>query len=159
MKESAQTRSRALLAIATRMAALLAVLGMGIGAWAAQPPIYLDADGLALGGYDVVAYFQDGKAREGSAAFQADHKGARFRFASDANRKLFQAQPERYLPQFQGYCAYALAAGQVKRCDPRRFTVRDGKLYLFSAERARRRWSLDDNLFAKAATYWRSLLH
>ncbi len=126
---------------------------------AAPPQIYLDANGLALGGYDLMAYFTEGVAREGSQQFEAEFKGARFRFTSAANLKQFQSDPEKILPQFQGYCAYALAAGKIRKCDPRRFAVRDGKLYLFSSSRAEKRWSVDrGNLLAKAIDVWHSFL-
>ncbi|MCW5963658.1 MAG: YHS domain-containing protein [Bryobacterales bacterium] len=125
---------------------------------ATPPQFFLDSNGLAIGGFDLVSYFTEGRAQRGSERFQAEYKGATFLFSSEANRNLFQANQEMYLPQFHGYCAYALAAGKLRQCDPRRFSVDGGKLYLFSSERVRRQWSLTEaDLLAKAVEVWRGL--
>lgn len=140
---------------------VLVLAGMAAQPLRAMPPqIFLDSKGLAIGGFDVVSYFTEARAQRGSERFQAEYKGATFLFASEANRKLFEADQEKYLPQFHGYCAYAMAAGKVRRCDPRRFAVNGGKLYLFSSEQVRRKWSLNEaDLLAKAVEVWRGLFH
>jgi YHS domain-containing protein len=87
--------------------------------------------GLAVDGYDVVAYFE-GTAKEGSKELTSEHEGATYRFSSKENKQKFDKNPESYLPQYGGYCAYAVAKDQGKvSIDPETFEVRDGKLYLF----------------------------
>lgn len=91
----------------------------------------VDKNGLAIGGYDLVAYFKEGLARKGQAQFAAQHAGNKYWFASAENLQLFQAEPEKYLPQFDGYCALAVSYGKKISIDPETFKVTDNKLYLF----------------------------
>lgn len=87
--------------------------------------------GLAVKGYDVVAYF-DGPAQKGDKAHELSFEGVTYRFTSAANAKRFKANPQAYLPQYGGYCAYAIALnGKKVDIDPETFEIRDGKLYLF----------------------------
>jgi YHS domain-containing protein len=72
---------------------------------------FYDKNGMALKGYDPVAYFQDDKPVAGSAQYTATYQGSRFQFASAANRDRFVAQPERYAPQYGGFCAFGMAKG------------------------------------------------
>jgi len=85
---------------------------------------------LAVHGYDPVAYFTQGAPVLGSDAITVVHEGAAYRFASEAHKRLFEAGPERYLPQFGGYCAYGTALGKKFDGDPRLWTIHEGKLYL-----------------------------
>ena len=87
-------------------------------------------NGLAVKGYDTVAYQQQGKAVKGNPAFAAQHDGANYLFTSAANRDAFTADPERYAPQFGGYCAWAVGHGYTADIDPEAWHVADGKLYL-----------------------------
>jgi YHS domain-containing protein len=73
-----------------------------------------DEGGLAIYGYDPVAYFTDGKPVLGSAAFTATHDGATWRFASAAHRELFVKSPARYAPQYGGYCAFGVVSSCAK---------------------------------------------
>ncbi|MBE17009.1 MAG: YHS domain-containing (seleno)protein [Dokdonia sp.] len=87
--------------------------------------------GYAAEGYDVVAYF-DNQALEGDKRYVVTHDGARFKFANSANANTFKAAPEKYIPQYGGYCAYAIAVkGEKVGVNPETFEIRDGKLYLF----------------------------
>ncbi len=88
------------------------------------------ADGVAISGYDPVAYFTSGKAVHGDPAITATHDGATYRFASGADRALFVADPARYEPQFGGFCAFGTAEGHKATIDPEAFTIIGGKLYL-----------------------------
>jgi YHS domain-containing protein len=89
-------------------------------------------NGLAIKGYDPVAYFTQKKAVKGAAAYTATHKNVTYRFASAANRDLFQKTPSTYEPAYGGWCAYAMGAtGEKVEIDPETFEVRDGRLYLF----------------------------
>ncbi|RMH15626.1 MAG: YHS domain-containing protein [Gemmatimonadetes bacterium] len=88
--------------------------------------------GVVLGGYDVVSYFERNEAVRGSADHSADFEGATFWFSSDENRRKFQEDPTRFTPAYGGFCAFAVAAkGAAVPCDPRTFKIRDGRLFLF----------------------------
>lgn len=89
-------------------------------------------DKVAIGGYDLVAYFIPGKATKGNPEIMSVHKGISYYFSSSSNRDAFALNPEKYLPQYDGWCA--LAIGQQKKkvnINPETFKVTDGKLYLF----------------------------
>lgn len=111
--------------------------------------------GLAIGGYDPVAYQAEHQARKGMAEFTAMHDGATYRFASAANRDAFQADPARYVPAYGGYCAYGMARGYRAKVDPQAFTVVDGRLYLNYSLDVRDRWSKDiAGYIARADSNW-----
>ena len=91
----------------------------------------VDENGLAIGGYDVVAYFSN-TATKGSTKYTAEYNGATYRFATAENRDAFQKEPTSFLPQFDGYCAWGVAAKDSKfPINPEAFDIVDGKLYLF----------------------------
>jgi YHS domain-containing protein len=92
--------------------------------------INVDADGLALAGYDAVAYFETGRPTHGMATITASYAGARYLFASEAHRKTFLANPRKYVPQFGGFCAVGTSFGEKVDVDPETGTVVKGKLYL-----------------------------
>lgn len=75
--------------------------------------IVTDQNGVAIGGYDPVAYFVEGEALAGDAAFQTSYLGATWYFSSEKNRQLFEADPERYMIEFGGYCPVALSKGKA----------------------------------------------
>jgi YHS domain-containing protein len=92
----------------------------------------LDKSGLAIDGYDPVAYFTMGKAVDGKKDITLDYQGATYRFATTADRDAFKASPAKYEPQYGGWCAYAMgASGEKVDIDPGTFKIVDGKLYLF----------------------------
>jgi len=98
---------------------------------AVDPDVNKDASGLALGGYDPVAYF-DGAAQPGSPNHELTYRGATYLFASARNRERFERDPEAYLPAFGGYCAFGVAAKQAKvPANPKTFRIQDGRLLLF----------------------------
>ena len=111
-------------------------------ALAAKAPVFAEG-GIAINGYDPVAYFTEAKPVEGSASFTADYMGATFQFASVENRDLFAADPEAYAPQYGGYCAYAVSKGATASTSPRAWTVHEGKLYLNFNRAVRGIWSTD----------------
>jgi YHS domain-containing protein len=88
------------------------------------------APGLAAHGYDVVAYFTDGKPVLGSAKFSIVYKDASYRFASKAHLEAFKANPAKYEPAYGGYCAYGVSVGAKFDGDPRIWKIVDGRLYL-----------------------------
>jgi hypothetical protein len=115
-------------------------------------------DGVAIRGYDPVAYFTEGRPRRGDPAFAADWQGARWLFASAANRDRFLADPEGHAPQFGGYCAWAVAEGYTAPIDPNAWRIVDGKLYLNYSRRIQNRWERDiPRNIARAIANWPAL--
>lgn len=115
----------------------------------------VDSSGLALQGYDPVAYFTEQKPVPGKAEFVARHDGATYRFASAANRDAFIAAPAKYAPQYGGWCAYGVAGGYKAPVDPEAWTVADGKLYLNYNRVVRWRWASDiPGYVRKADAQW-----
>ena len=96
---------------------------------AGQPPIFT-RQGLALGGTDPVAYFEQGEAVAGNSQHTLEWNGATWHFASAENRDAFAADPETYAPQYGGYCAYAVSKGHTAPTIPEAWDIVDGKLYL-----------------------------
>ena len=88
------------------------------------------ADGIAIKGYDPVAYFVAGKPTPGAEAHTYRWKGVTYRFASAENLERFKTDPERYIPQYGGYCAFAMSINRIADIDPARWAIVDGKLYL-----------------------------
>ncbi len=110
---------------------ILIALFLVSGSLSAQKGDLYSKKGLAIAGYDVVSYFS-GEAKKGDASFKVAHQGVIFLFASKENSIAFRSDPEKYLPEYGGYCAYAVATkGKKVKIDPETFEVRDGKLYLF----------------------------
>jgi YHS domain-containing protein len=98
--------------------------------------INVDAQGLALGGYDPVAYFDTGKPTHGEAKITASYGGARYQFASEAHRKTFLSDPKKYVPEFGGFCAVGTSFGEKVDIDPNTGKVVKGKLYVNSNPKA-----------------------
>jgi YHS domain-containing protein len=99
---------------------------------AARAPIpsLNNKDGLAVKGYDVVAYFTDGRPVKGTANDSYQWQGATWQFASSEHRAAFMREPAKYAPEYGGYCAYAVAQGNIVDIDPKQWKIVDGKLYL-----------------------------
>jgi len=89
-----------------------------------------DAAGVAVGGYDVVSYFTEKKPQLGSALIALKHDGAEYRFVSTLHRDQFAANPDAFLPQYGGHCAYALGKGKTLTGDPQAWLIHKGRLYL-----------------------------
>ncbi len=129
--------------------AIVIVAAVMVGAMVVSPlfsakqafaTINVDSDNVAIHGYDTVAYFTEGKPMQGKDEFEQVWEDARWQFASATNRELFKANPERYAPQFGGYCAGGLAAGEYANGDPEVWTIVDGKLYLNKSDDLRTFW-------------------
>ncbi len=91
----------------------------------------VDKNGLALEGYDPVAYFES-QPQKGDAALQIKYEGAIYYFSSESNKALFDANPLKYVPMYGGWCAYAMGLGPDKvKINPERFKILNGRLYLF----------------------------
>jgi YHS domain-containing protein len=115
----------------------------------------LDFHGTAIQGHDPVAYFTEGRPVPGDPAITSSHDGAIYRFATTEHKAAFEADPDKYAPQYGGYCAYAAAQGAKAPIEPEQFTIADGKLYLnFNAD-VRERWNQDRaNHISKADAFW-----
>jgi YHS domain-containing protein len=125
----------------------------------AQTDHYNLDNGLAIEGYDPVAYFKQGKAIKGKKENAYTYKGATYRFATLEAKKIFEATPEAYQPQYGGWCAYAMGAvGEKVEVDPETFKIIDGKLYLFYNayfNNTLTTWNKDEkNLLLKASANW-----
>lgn len=88
------------------------------------------ADNVAIKGYDPVAYFTKGQPMKGKAEITHSWNGAEWHFADATHRDMFAGSPERYAPQFGGFCSMALARGKIKDIDPEAWVIVDGRLYL-----------------------------
>ncbi len=142
--------------------ALVVVLAVFIGAQFFAPLMKptqqfakynVDAAEVAIHGYDTVAYFTDGKPTKGKKELEYVWEDARWQFASDTNLELFKANPERYAPQFGGYCAGGLAVGEYANGDPELYTIVDGKLYFIKNEHFLERWGQAPEAHIEFAEY------
>ena len=127
-------------------------------AFAGKDPVFTSW-GVAIRGTDTVAYFTENRPVEGRKKFSVIHDGAEFRFASAENRDLFQQNPEKYAPQFGGYCAWAVSLGYTASTVPEAFSIVDGKLYLNYSLGVRKQWEADrDNRIILGHQNWPSVL-
>lgn len=110
--------------------------------------------GLALRGYDPVAYRIQGRAVAGDPAYEIVHEGAVWRFVSAANREAFRDAPDIYAPAFSGFDASAIALGRAVETDPRQFAIIGSRLFLFRTPENRRSFERDTALLHKADDNW-----
>ena len=130
-----------------------------ISVFAADPISTAWHNNIAVKGYDTVAYFTQSKAVKGKKTFQVKWKGAQWRFASQAHLDLFNANPEKYAPQYGGYCAFAVAKGQLAGIDPTQFTLVDDKLYLNYNAKIQKQWLANrDPFIVQSNNNWPSVL-
>lgn len=99
------------------------------GLFSARGPLNTDLDGVAIHGYDLVAYFESETPVEGSTEHEHEYRGATFRFASEDHRAMFAEDPESYLPEYGGYCSLGVGNGYKDGMHPAAFDIFDGKLY------------------------------
>lgn len=99
--------------------------------------------GLAIKGYDPVAYFEGSGPIKGNKSFAHTWKGARWLFASEEHRARFAAEPEKFAPQYGGYCAWAVAQGYTADIDPTAWRVVEGRLYLNYDANVQEKWLKD----------------
>jgi YHS domain-containing protein len=110
---------------------------------------------LLLFGYDVVAYFTDGKPVKGDPAVKSVYKDVTFRFASAEHKAMFEKSPEKYIPQFGGYCSNGIAYAIPWGGDADRFRIIDGKLYMFGGQGSLDAFMLDPKRNMELANkYW-----
>ncbi|CZT37132.1 YHS domain-containing (seleno)protein [Rhizobium sp. 9140] len=114
--------------------------------------------GVAINGYDPVAYFTDHKPVKGSEKYTASYQGATFRFASAAHRNMSTADPAHFVPQYGGYCAFGTAQGHKATTEPQAFTVVGNKLYLNYNDSVLKTWRQDvSGNIAKANANWETV--
>ena len=117
-----------------------------------------DPNGVGLHGYDPVAYFTDGKAVKGDPQYHSKYDGATYYFRSGDDKAVFDKEPERYAPQYGGYCAMAMAMGKLEDADPNYFLVYEEKLFLQRNEKAHMMFSKDpEGNRKKADENWSTL--
>ena len=122
-----------------------------VSAYAVDPTYTALFSNKAIKGYDTVAYFTENKPVEGSEEFSVDYKGAQWLFSNAENLELFKADPEKYAPQYGGYCAYAVAKGSTASIKPELFTIHNGKLYLNYSDSINDKWRSDIDGYIEAA--------
>lgn len=154
----------------TTVAISLAALPMGCASSAkpstgiassSSPKMLINRDksGLALQGYDPVAYFTLGKPTKGIAAHSSTHAGTTYYFASREHKMMFDAAPDKYQPRFGGYCGYAASINKVSPIDPNYWEILDGELVLQHNEKAWNLWHKDvQGNLKKAHTNWPGLV-
>jgi YHS domain-containing protein len=125
----------------------------------AEKPINATLFGVAIKGYDPVAYFTVSKPVKGESDFAYEWNGATWRFASTAHRDAFKTEPEKYAPQFGGYCAWAVSQGDTAGIDPGAWKIVNGKLYLNYSLEIQKKWESDvPGNISKAEVNWLILL-
>jgi hypothetical protein len=149
----------------TRRSFVLAAFAAPAAATLARPafamtPEVFAVDGLAIRGYDPVAYFKDRTDVEGSPEFSIMWKGAEWRFTNAENLADFEADPDRWAPQYGGYCAFAVAKGYTAKTEANAWSIHNDKLYLNFSRAVRARWALNKDGFIKDAdANWPNVLN
>jgi len=111
-----------------------------------------ETEHLAIGGYDAVAYHTDNLAIKGENNLTADYKGSTWLFATEANRDLFTANPQAYVPAFGGHCAYACSKGVAAAGNPLSFSKIEGKVFLFADDEFKEKFSNEGKEAQQAAS-------
>ena len=148
-----------------RMIAVFAVMtGIVAGGFAAATEtnvtngLTLKGPGLAVHGYDVVAYFTEGAPTRGFSKYSTVYEDATYRFSSQAHLDTFEKSPEKYVPQYGGYCAFGVSVGAKFDGDPNLWRIVDGKLYLNLNEDIQKTWekNIPSNI-KKADRNWQKI--
>jgi YHS domain-containing protein len=142
-----------------RLASLLAGLAVWlVSTLAAADHLKMRADGVAILGYDTVAYFTEGRPMQGKPEFEYVWGGSRWWFATVEHRDLFALNPERYAPRFGGYCTGGLSLGYKMVADPENWYIVDGQLHLHHSKEGRDKAVADPKpVIAKAEETWQRL--
>lgn len=144
----------------TLLTLILTAFALTLPATAKDAPINATFFGnVAIKGYDPVAYFTDSKPVEGDAKFAFTWKGAEWHFTSADHLAKFKAEPEKYAPQYGGYCAWAVSQGYTANIDPAAWKIVEGKLYLNYSPDVQKKWSADiPGNIKKADANWPKVL-
>ncbi|EEX08028.1 YHS domain protein [Ruegeria lacuscaerulensis ITI-1157] len=128
--------------------------------WAQKRAVFFATDSGAMAGFDTVAYFRDGRPMKGKPDIVVMWKGVAWRFVSQQNREAFEGNPRAFAPRFGGYCAYAMAHGQLSSADPAAWKIVDGRLYLTHSPEIERVWEANmADYIRKAETNWPDILY
>ena len=147
--------ARRSLAVLMAVVAVLTVFGEFAVAGTETPPA---GRRIALSGYDPVAYFTLGRPEKGSDKFWFAFDDAIYHFESAEHRDMFAAEPERYAPQYTGFCAAGLSNGDKHDADPEAWAIVNGKLYVMALKERIEQFKRDPNNFvSKADANWRRL--
>ncbi|TAE33753.1 MAG: YHS domain-containing protein [Candidatus Kapaibacterium sp.] len=117
----------------------------------AQSPYNVDKSSIAIKGYDVVAYFSDGKPAQGKAEFTHEWRGAKWLFASPEHRDAFKAAPEKYAPEYGGYCAWGMTKGYKAAVEPSAWKIVNNKLYLNYNAEVQQSWAKEVSTMIRTA--------
>ena len=121
----------------------------------AQNSKYFNKDGIAINGYDPVAFFLENKAIKGNDLYTTSWEGVAWKFSSQENLNLFKSSPEKYAPQYGGYCAYGCSEKHKSPTDQNTFTIIDNKLYFNYSFKVKEFWLKDTvNRIKLANIYW-----
>ena len=151
---------RWLLSLVVSVGVIAGITTFGGKAVQAKDAVYTSLlSSKAVSGYDPVAYFRVGKPVEGSGEFSTKWKGAEWRFANAQNLADFKKMPEKFAPQYGGYCAWAVSQGYTASSDPEAWHIRDGKLYLNYSKSVQQTWSQDiPGNITKANANWHKVV-
>jgi YHS domain-containing protein len=134
---------------------LLVAAPLSAGVPGSTSPINVDAQGLALRGYDPVAYFDAGKPTRGTEKLSASYGGVRYLFVSESHRKLFLENPKKYVPEYGGFCAVGTSFGEKVDVDPETGKIVNGKLFLNNGPKAQEIFDHDTlNTISRANQKW-----
>lgn len=139
----------------SKMAVVSAITVLSLTGYAGE---FFEKDGSAIKGFDTVAYFTMQKAIKGIPAYTSVYKGSTFQFATGENRDLFAANPAKYAPQYNGYCAYGVSKGAKAKIEGDAFKIVEGKLYLNYDKSIQSDWEKGQAAFiTKADKNWESV--
>jgi YHS domain-containing protein len=127
----------------SRFFRLISIAAVSLLSTAALAGDFFETDGVALHGYDPVAYFVAAEPQQGQAQYSYEYQGSKFYFANEANRNAFMKTPEKYAPQFGGYCAYGTSQGYKVSTQPDAFAIVKDKLYLNYNKKVQGIWQQD----------------
>lgn len=131
------------------------VFASAITAFAAKASDY---DLPAVGGYDLVSYHQEGGPIRGTGFHTSAYEGVSYLFATEANKTSFEANPAKYLPAYNGFCAYGVALGQKFHTDPEVYEIVEGRVYLNLDGDIQQKWAADiTGHIRQADTNWENL--
>ena len=134
---------------------LMAAISFSVSLANAQRSEIFLVDGVAINGYDVTEFFTQSRVVRGKKRFQYEWNGAKWNFVSEKNMIAFQRSPEKFAPQYGGYCAYGTAEGHKAPIRPDTWTVIDGKLYFNYNQSVKKIWEKDrEHFIAEADKNW-----
>lgn len=134
------------------------ILLVSLPVFAGEPVFTGEEGNVAVGGYDVVAYFTRNEPAKGSPEYSVEWRGAEWHFANAEHRDRFRKNPERYAPAYGGYCAFGAAKGKALASSPDYWTIEDGRLFLNLNEDVHGKWNADrENHIKTADSNWPNL--